>query len=160
MGRGVQHACFVAIFMPDKGIPMPSEPPEYPMYAQQSLDAVVQGILIPVMTHKKHNSLQGGTSALTINFVKEALPGIEQMYQLESAARVSAQVGETLAAEDAMASVEDTKQINIPPDEGRQLEKEYEKIKKELIDEMAQDPPPMPTKPLPKLLWFMGASDH
>lgn len=47
-----------------------------------------------------------------------------------------------------MASVEDAKQINIPPDEGRQLEKEYEKIKKELIGEMAQDPPPMPTKPL------------
>ena len=56
-------------------------------FSLDSLDKAVGDVLLPLYTFKKHSALvaeKERCSALSVGFVKEALPTIEQLYVMES----------------------------------------------------------------------------
>jgi len=58
---------------------------EFPVFAQSSLDKLLTDVLVPLFTFKKHSGLHTGVAALSIPFVKELLPELEQLYKSETA---------------------------------------------------------------------------
>ena len=75
------HAAFPC-GLHDTGLPVKSaEQAEYPIFAQESLDKLVQDILIPLFTGKRMQSLmsQNQGQQLQLPFVKDVLPELERM---------------------------------------------------------------------------------
>lgn len=110
-------------------------PRDFPMFAQESLDKLINIILVPIMTHKKHSSLTTTGSCLGIGFIKEALPEIDQLYQLEVTAKAStAAVGQVAHEGTSAANTEDSV---VSESEGVLLEKEWAKREEGILTEMA-----------------------
>ncbi|CAJ1443165.1 unnamed protein product, partial [Effrenium voratum] len=59
--------------------------PEYPVFASESLDKMLNEVLVPLYTFKKHSGVLGGGAPLSIAWVKAILPELEQIYAQECA---------------------------------------------------------------------------
>lgn len=116
------------------------DPPDYPLHAQESLDKLVQTILIPLYTHKKHNALCTTNSPLQVGFVKDVLPEIEDGYRTECAATQfkAERSGAAAAAADDAAGAADSEDL-ITDEEGNRLEKDWLHQKSEIMKGMAED---------------------
>lgn len=117
-----------------------SEPPDFPMFASETLDRLLNTILVPIMTHKKHSSLTTTGGALSIPFIKECLPEIEQLYKVEVQAKVSAAEADPQASSSgASAEAAGTATVIVTPGEGARLEREWEKQELDIIETMAEE---------------------
>lgn len=118
------------------GIDVTEEPEEIPLFAQGSLDKIVQLIILPIYQHKKHNCMGANGSVLTLMFIKELLPELEQAYNIEvqavaSATSITSAAGTCATGEDITAT--------ISPEEGASLEKAWKTTEAELLEQFANE---------------------
>ena len=135
------HAAFPC-GLHDTGLPVKSaEQAEYPIFAQESLDKLVQDILIPLFTGKRMQSLmsQNQGQQLQLPFVKDVLPELERMYKLElSHSGLSANVGSSTSTMHVITEFDDPLEP-ISEDEGQRLRKAHQKTTRDVLENAAQD---------------------
>ena len=81
----------------------------YPLFAQESLDKLLNEILIPMYVYKKHSGLLGGGSPLGVPFVKNLLAELENTYAQEQ-------------ARESMSAVSSSGGSGVPDSESTSLE--------------------------------------
>jgi hypothetical protein len=73
----------------------PDKCPDIPSFSQESLDSLINDILVPMFKNKKYQTLSGKNGPLAMDFVVEVLPTIERNYELECAQRAQTEAGKT-----------------------------------------------------------------
>ena len=106
-----------------------------PIFATESLDLLMNDVITPLYHNKKFGSLLGGGTPLSICFVKEALPNIEQMYNMEaSAAAMKGQRGDPVFENMKV----DISELPVLPGELSSLQKEFMDRKKAILYDSAE----------------------
>ena len=106
----------------------------YPLFAQESLDKLLNEILIPMYVFKKHSGLLGGGSPLGVPFVKNLLTELENTYAQEQARESMSAVSSS-----GRAGVPDSESTSLEPvteEEAAALKKEFATKQQTLLLEM------------------------
>lgn len=106
----------------------------YPLFAQESLDKLLNEILIPMYVFKKHSGLLGGGSPLGVPFVKNLLTELENTYAQEQARESMSAVSSS-----GRAGVPDSESTSLEPvteEEAAALKKEFATKQQTLLMEM------------------------
>ena len=107
----------------------------YPLFAQESLDKLLNEILIPMYTYKKHSGLLGGGSPLGVPFVKNLLAELENTYAQEQARESMSAVSSS-----GGSGVPDSESTSLEPvteEEAAALKKEFAAKQQHLLMEMS-----------------------
>ncbi len=115
------------------GEPITDDVPLFPIHAHESLDRLVQEILLPLLLYKKHSSLVGSGLAtpLSIGFIKEILPELEQACISENAISTPASASQN----------DETVELDKPvsQEEGEHLKQQFLSQQDALMDTMAEE---------------------
>ena len=106
----------------------------YPLFAQESLDKLLNEILIPMYVYKKHSGLLGGGSPLGVPFVKNLLAELENTYVQEQARESMSAVSSS-----GGSGVPDSESTSLEPvteEEAAALKKEFSVKQQQLLMEM------------------------
>ena len=110
---------------------------ELPIFGAESLDRLVGEILGPTMLGKRLTSFVNQSDPLTVPFVRDALPTIEQTYRSELAA-MSLKVTESSSGSGTIAATVSVLR-DISKTEGEALEQKYKAAVENAWEEMAAD---------------------
>lgn len=136
------HKSWPAGLHPDGTAVDTSAVPAYPIFAQESLEKLVQEVLLPTLQGKRHNALMSGGPALAVQYVKDALPELERLYAVETAPAMAKTGNRRPAGEtnDGGREEDDDSDVGvISEEEGAALLKEYKKATDTLLNTMAED---------------------
>ena len=112
--------------------------PEYPVFASESLDKMLNEVLVPLYTFKKHSGVLGGGAPLSIAWVKAILPELEQIYAQECA-RESMSLSGTKSTAGVDNLQESESSVPVTDEEAKELEGLYEKKKADCLTTMATE---------------------
>ena len=111
-----------------------------PVHAQESLEKIVQEVLVPLFSMKRHQNLMVNCVPLAYTFVKDLLPELEAHYLQECVCLAPIKgAEEDMDDEEDEATLDPSKKLELTEDEVTRLRKQHREARVKVLDELTDE---------------------